>query len=132
MLKKKLLMPLRSCYSGSVNLSFSTAAMTEFQSTRQHEPDSKRTVNFQLGQVVATPAALETLTAAGVDPLELLSRHDAGDWGDLSDEDRKANEVALTMGERLLSSYKLENGEKVWIITEWDRSYTTILLPEDY
>ncbi len=55
-----------------------------------------------------------------------------GDWGDLDDEDKKENELSVKQGFRILSAYNLENGEKVWVITEWDRSVTTILLPEEY
>ncbi len=61
-----------------------------------------------------------------------IRRHLAGDWGDVGDEDRAANESALQQGERLFSVYKKEGVPKIWIITEWDRSYTTILFPEEY
>jgi len=93
----------------------------------------KQAARFQLGQVVATPGALETLGRAGVPPLRLLGRHETGDWGDLSDDDVAENEFSLKEGLRLLSSYKLpDTGEKIWIITEADRSVTTVLLPEEY
>ena len=65
-------------------------------------------------------------------PVELLLRHVTGDWGDLEDEDKKENELSVREGFRILSSYNLETGAKVWIITEWDRSVTTVLLPEEY
>lgn len=87
---------------------------------------------FPLGQIVATPGALETLEAIGQDPMELIKRHVTGDWGDLVDEDKKENELSLKEGYRLLSAYVLANKVKVWIITEADRSATTILLPEEY
>ena len=61
-----------------------------------------------------------------------VTRHLAGDWGDLCDEDRVANEQALAEGGRLFSSYTQEGDQKIWIITEWDRSVTTVLLPEEY
>jgi len=61
-----------------------------------------------------------------------ISRHADGDWGDLDEHDRKANEYALEHGLRVLSAYTLGSGEKIWIITEADRSSTTILLPEEY
>ncbi len=61
-----------------------------------------------------------------------LKRHLAGDWGDVCDEDRMANESALQQGERLFSVYRKEGVPKIWIITEWDGSYTTILFPEEY
>ena len=99
------------------------------QKTEAHE----RTPRFVLGRVVATPGALEALERAGVPPLRLLGRHETGDRGDLGDEDKAANESALLTGERLLSAYNLpETGERIWIITEWDRSVTTLLLPQEY
>jgi hypothetical protein len=61
-----------------------------------------------------------------------IRRHLAGDWGDVGDEDRAANESALREGERLFSVYQKEGVPRIWIITEWDRSYTTILFPEEY
>lgn len=78
--------------------------------------------------------ALETLEKAGVPPLRLLGRHQSGDWGDVSESDKKENELSLKEGFRLLSAYKLPNdgGKVLWIITEADRSVTTILLPEEY
>ena len=88
-------------------------------------------VTFPLGRVVATPGALKVLVEAGEDPLSLLSRHCSGDWGELDHQDRRENELSLKNGYRILSSYPV-GGEKVWIITEADRSVTTILLPEEY
>ena len=87
---------------------------------------------FPLGQVVATPGALEALTAAGQTPAELLGRHSKGDWGDLCEEDKAENELSLKAGFRILSSYALKTGVLVWVITEADRSATTLLLPEEY
>ncbi len=87
---------------------------------------------FELGVCVSTPGALEALAEAGIFPLSLLRRHMSGDWGDLDAHDRRANEAALRYGTRLLSSYALPGGGKVWIITEADRSSTTLLLPEEY
>ena len=88
---------------------------------------------FSLGQIVATPGALAALEKAGHTPQEFLSRHLKGDWGDLSDEDRTENELSLQRGFRLLSSYRTNAGDtKIWVITEADRSATTILLPEEY
>lgn len=89
-------------------------------------------VKFPPGQVVATPGAIELLDKHGMDGSSVLLRHLQGDWGDLDDEDTKQNEFALGNKERLLSSYVLPDSAKVWVITEWDRSVTTILLPEDY
>lgn len=87
---------------------------------------------FPLGQVVATPGALAALQKAGQGPHDFLSQHMCGEWGDLSDEDRRENETSLEHGFRLLSSYRTAAGEKVWVITEADRSATTLLLPEEY
>jgi hypothetical protein len=87
---------------------------------------------FELGQTVATPGALAALQRAGQEPADFLRRHVACDWGDLSDEDQKENGYSLEHGFRLLSSYRTNAGDKLWIITESDRSATTLLLPEEY
>ena len=87
--------------------------------------------SFQLGRVVATPAALDHLLHHGMTTGQLLSRHMRCDWGDLDIEDKQANDSALENGERLFSSYNVGGG-KVWMITEHDRSATTCLLPGDY
>jgi hypothetical protein len=89
-------------------------------------------VILPLGQVVATPGALRALEEAGETPASLLIRHADGDWGELSEHDRKENEFSLGNGLRILSSYTLSNGEKIWVITESDRSSTCILLPSEY
>lgn len=86
---------------------------------------------FRFGQVVMTPTAQSTFDEVFM--YECLDRHLSGDWGDLDDEDKAVNENALLSGGRLLSSYKHpETGNKLWIITEHDRSVTTLLLPSDY
>jgi hypothetical protein len=87
---------------------------------------------FALGQLVATPGALAKFEEAGQRPMEFLARHVSGDWGDLGEEDRRANDIAIAEGTRLLSAYHLDTGTKIWIITEADRSSTCILLPEEY
>ncbi len=84
-----------------------------------------------LGQVVATPGALAALTAAGVSAASLLDRHGRGDWGEVGREDWKSNDWSVVNGERLLSSYMVA-GVVIWIITERDRSATTLLLPDEY
>jgi hypothetical protein len=89
-------------------------------------------MRFSLGQVVATPGALDALEEAGQQPRELLMRHASGDWGDLSAGDRAENERSLKEGRRLLSAYTLASGERLWVITEHDRSVTTLLLPDEY
>ena len=88
------------------------------------------TPKFQLGQTVITPAAMEVLTNGDV--LTALSRHVKGDWGDVSRHDREENELSLREGFRLFSVYHTTSDIKFWVITEADRSATTILLPEDY
>lgn len=88
---------------------------------------------FELGQIVATQGALEALRDAMIEPEDLFNRHQRGDWGDLCAEDRAVNRRALFFGDRLLSSYLLpETKETIWILTEWDRSITTMLLPKEY
>ena len=87
---------------------------------------------FNLGQLVATPGALAALAKAGQTPLDFLSRHVCGDWGDIDKDDRKENDLGLKRGFRLLSSYRTNADVKVWVITEADRSVTTVLLPEEY
>jgi hypothetical protein len=84
-----------------------------------------------LGLVLATPGALKLLAEAREHPFNYLARHATGDWGDLCAFDRRQNEIALREGLRVLSSYEAPAG-RVWIITEADRSVTTILLPEEY
>lgn len=87
---------------------------------------------FDLGQLVSTPGALAAFDKTGDDPLIFLARHLAGDWGDVCEEDARANNDAVEDGFRILSSYKLSDDTKIWIITERDRSVTTLLLPEEY
>ena len=87
---------------------------------------------FALGQTVITPGAEEAVQLAGQTAIEFLRRHMSGDWGELSDDDIKENELSLEQGFRLLSRYETTNGERLWIITEADRSSTTILLPSEY
>ena len=93
---------------------------------------AKTKLLFELGQVVATPGSLETLKTAGHTPVEFLSRHVRGDWGDLDSEDKQANEDALKDGGRIFSSYRLADGTVLWVITEADRSSTCVLLPSEY
>lgn len=87
---------------------------------------------FPAGQIVATPGALALLTQANKTPWEFLSRHLRGDWGDLCPEDKAENELSLKHGYRLMSSYRINASEILWVITEADRSATTMLLPSDY
>ncbi|MDP8952542.1 MAG: hypothetical protein M3N18_09940 [Actinomycetota bacterium] len=87
---------------------------------------------FDLGRVVATPGALETMGEAGISPLSLIQRHVSGDWGEVPKADARENEYSIKHGFRVLSSYGVGEGRKVWIITEADRSSTCLLLPEKY
>lgn len=89
-------------------------------------------VAVELGQIRSTPGALSALEEAGQTPSEFLARHESGDWGDVCSEDWQENELSLREGFRLLSSYHLSTGVKIWVITEADRSATTMLLPEEY
>jgi hypothetical protein len=88
---------------------------------------------FPLGRTVATPGAMAALEAAGSSALLYLSRHAAGDWGDLTQEDKAENELAVKKGWRIFSAYILpKTGQKLWVISEADRSVTTLLLPSEY
>jgi len=89
------------------------------------------TAPLPLGRVVATPGALDLLWKSKAHPFDYLARHATGDWGELCTFDRRQNEIGLRDGYRIFSSYEVPTG-RVWIITEADRSVTTILLPEEY
>ena len=86
---------------------------------------------FALGNVVATPGALDLLDRTATNAAELLQRHQSGDWGSVPPEDAAENEFAVNRRLRLLSSYMIA-GERVWIITEADRSVSTLLFPSEY
>ena len=88
--------------------------------------------SFELGAMVATPGALVTLEESGHIPPEFLVRHKNGDWGELPPVDVQENERSLARGGRLLSAYHTRREDRIWVITESDRSATTLLLPEDY
>jgi hypothetical protein len=85
-----------------------------------------------LGQTYITPGAEDALRIAGQTGIEFLRRHMSTDWGEFSDEDVRENELSIKEGFRLLSAYRTAKGQKLWIITEADRSSTTILLPSEY
>ena len=92
---------------------------------------------FDLGQILATPGALEALRESGQTPGFFISRHVQGDWGETGEEDKQLNDQSLIDGSRLLSAYKTLKGRRLWIITEAEddercRSATTVLLPEEY
>ena len=87
---------------------------------------------FPAGQIVATPGALAALEIHAVSPLQLLARHLNGDWGSVPVEDAQLNDEALHTGGRLLSSYPIGPDTRVWILSEADRSATTLLMPSEY
>jgi len=87
---------------------------------------------FSLGRIVATPGALDTVQQANQNPFEFIRRHQSGDWGELCAEDKRENEFSVGNGLIIISAYRTLHDVKVWIITEADRSVTTLLLPHEY
>jgi hypothetical protein len=87
---------------------------------------------FPLGQIVATPGALELLRESGENAAKFLNRHVQGDFGEVPDEDRRLNNEAIVEGSRIMSAYRTAKGERLWVITEADRSSTCLLKPEEY
>lgn len=87
---------------------------------------------FYLGNLCATPGALNVLAKSKQSAAPFLSRHMAGDWGEVCDSDKRANETAIKNRERILSAYRTDAGDRLWVITEADRSFTTIMLSEEY
>ncbi len=87
---------------------------------------------FPLGQIVATPGALEALEHAAINAMDLIQRHQSGDWGNVPLGDAEENMRSVENGWRILSSYPISDDQNLWIITEADRSVTTLLLPEEY
>ncbi len=92
----------------------------------------RKTVPFPLGELLSTPGALAALERAGQSPLEFLLRHASNDWGEVCGEDWLLNDQALEDGTRLLSVYRTAKEDRLWVITEADRSVTTLLLPDEY
>lgn len=86
---------------------------------------------FELGSVFATSAVTAWATIHNIPLDRYLRRHHCGDWGDLCEEDKRANDDALLHEDRILSAYQIGE-DKIYLITEWDRSYTTILFPNEY
>lgn len=95
---------------------------------------NKRTIHFELGVIVCTRGVNEYILNGIINPLELLIRHQSGDWGKVCVEDWATNDDAVKYGDRIISSYSVNSDEEpvVWIITEWDRSATTLLFPHEY
>lgn len=94
-------------------------------------PDFSRRM-FRLGTVVCTIGAGNALIAANVAPWDLIERHVTGDWGDIDPRDRGANEWSIEHDARILSVYRIPGGATIWVLTEADRSATTLLLPNEY
>ena len=103
------------------NISTSAKAETTASETR-----------FPLGRLYLTPGAIEALEESAQEPFEFLRRHQSGDWGDLGREDKRENEFSVSRALRILSKYHTTEGEALYVITEADRSTTTILKPEEY
>ncbi|PSJ16544.1 hypothetical protein [Nitrosomonas supralitoralis] len=87
---------------------------------------------FPLGQIVATPGALEAMDQYAINAADLIQRHQSGDWGNVPPGDAEENDKSVANGWRILSSYTISDDQNIWIITEADRSVTTLLLPEEY
>lgn len=87
---------------------------------------------FHLGEIISTTQLFVYCEKNRFALFSYLARYANGDWGDVCKEDWKSNDEALKNGLRLISEYKLPDGRRIWIITEWDRSATTLLFPEDY
>lgn len=106
---------------------------TEFNSDKKlsnDPPSLPRGPRFSLGRICITPAAMDLLSPSEIEAA--LVRHRNGDWGNVNVQDRQENDFSVANGFRVISSYSTCRGEPFWIITEADRSYTTILLPSDY
>ncbi len=103
------------------------------QATTTTQPNTTPSpVRFQLGRLFMTSGAVEALEESGEQPHEFLRRHQTGDFGELSESDRRENELSIAQGFRILSAYRTRAGVKLWVLTEHDRSATTILLPSEY
>lgn len=106
--------------------------MSEHRERSPGQPEQRSGPLFPLGQLLATPGAVEVCEEAGTTPLVYIARHAGGDWGDLDPEDIMANDRALERGGRLFSAYNLPTTRRLWVITEADYSATTALLPSEY
>jgi hypothetical protein len=119
---------------------FGCAAFRRASEQQRQNPEKEKSLMqritnkplFDLGRLVATAGALAALEKTGQNAVEFLARHVTGDWGELPVEDRAENCLSLQHGFRLLSSYRTAAGDKLWVITEADRSATTLLLPDEY
>lgn len=93
---------------------------------------ARRVPLFPLGKVCATPGLIDALRDNAQSPLSFIARHVNGDWSEMDAHDQQANTESVTNGTRIFSSYRMKDGEKLWVITEADRSVTTLLLPSEY
>jgi len=112
-----------------------SAIDTASHSTPATPPSDHKRPLFVLGQCCATPGALQALDKAVQSPMTFLTRHVMGDWSELPEEDQETNRASLGEGDeagRIVSAFKLADGVKIYVITEWDRSVTTLLLPSEY
>lgn len=100
--------------------------------TTQPNTTKQFVVRFFLGVTYITPGAQDALEESNQSPQVFLDRHRSGDWGDMSEGDKAENELSVQEGFRIFSAYHTTKGEKIWVITEADRSSTTILLPSEY
>lgn len=95
-------------------------------------PQPRRSPLFPLGRLVATPGALAALEKAGESPMTFIRRHVTGDWGTVCAGDKQLNDASVKDGTRILSAYETTAGDRIWVMSEADRSATTILLPDEY
>lgn len=102
--------------------------LTWFDQIRSEDPEGR----FRLGRVLATPGAIDALEESGELADSFIRRHQRGDWGDMSEDDKAENEFSIGNRLRIFSAYHTRKGIKIWIITEADRSSTTVLLPSEY
>jgi hypothetical protein len=109
-----------------------TLAMTWDDRSRGWVSTIVRPPKFPLGQLVMTRGAIEALAEAGQSPMEFVQRHQSGDWGEVTEDDQRENDFSITHGFRILSAYRTTRDVRIWVITEADRSATTILLPDEY
>lgn len=105
---------------------------TEAQRATVQLIPARRVPMFPLGKVCATPGLIDALRDNAQSPLAFIARHVNGDWSDMTADDQQANSESVTNGTRIFSSYRMKDGKKLYVITEADRSVTTLLLPSEY
>lgn len=95
-------------------------------------PSTRLKPLFHPGRLLVTPAAHAALHTHGIPVISVILQHVCGNWGEVPDDDRRQNDLSVETGLRLLSCYRLPDASRIWVITEWDRSVTTLLLPDEY